>query len=219
MRTLLSKNNIRKERDSKEQQYVKYITCKDDIEEYIYCYGGYYYPVPSIDNVISYVYPVDSIKVDGEVTYLSREGSKYHRAFRTDELPELSVGDSVVIAESYGHMYKVIQIIRKEEAIVRDLQTEVLRDILYGALRQTLKVISQPVTTLRKAYDVVYYQFNQDYFTFSLDFKDDVYVIRFRIQTYSGDIQAEGKSTFESNVTMKDFMMQMARLTDELFVE
>lgn len=212
-------NIIKKERDSKEQEYIKYITCRDDVEEYIYCYGGHYYPVPSIDNVISYVYPVDSIKVDGKVTRLSREGSKYQRVVRTDELPVLSVGESVVITESYGHMYKVIQVIRKEEAIVRDLQTEVLRDILFYSMRETLKVISQPVTTLRKAYDVVYYQFHQDYFTFSLDFEDDVYVIRFKVQDYSGDIQSEGKSTFESNVTMKDFMMQMARLTDELFVE
>lgn len=114
---------------------------------------------------------------------------------------------------------KVLNTLRKEEVIVRDLQTEVLRDILFYSMKQTLKVNSLPVTKLRKAYDVVYYEFNQDYFTFSLDFEDDVYVIRFRIQTYSGDIQAEGKSTFESNVTMKDFMIQMARLTDELFVE
>lgn len=98
-------------------------------------------------------------------------------------------------------------------------QTEALRDVLFYSMKETLKGINQPVTTLRKSYDVVYYKFNQDYFTFSLDFVDDVYVIRFRIQAYSGDIQLEGKSTFESNVTMKDFMMQMVRLTDELFVE
>lgn len=103
--------------------------------------------------------------------------------------------------------------------IVRDLQTEALRDILFYSIKETFVAINQPISTLRKAYDVVYYKFHQDYFTFSLKFVDGSYVIRFKKRDYYGDIQMEGISTFESNVTMKEFMMQMARLMDEIFVE
>ena len=219
MRTL-EKNNIRKERDSKEQEYVKYITCRDDVEEYIYCYGGYYYPVPSIDNVISYVYPVDSIKVDGKVTYLSREGSKYHRAVRTAELPELTVGESVVIAESYGHMYKVIQTIRKEEENMRDLKTEVSRDVLYGVLRQVLRDQNQSTKTLRKGYDVVYFVYGLVYFSMYLTVDDNNdFKLYFKGQEYSGNIVKEGSATYDSSITLAGFKSWLERLVVELTLE
>lgn len=73
---------------------------------------------------------------------------------------------------------------------MRDVLAEVLRDIVYYALRQVLRDCGVSTSTLRKAYDVVYYQAGDAYYTFYL-YKDidGLYVMHVREQYYNGDIK------------------------------
>jgi len=71
---------------------------------------------------------------------------------------------------------------------MRNIQSEVLRDMMYCALRQVLRDCEFTIDTLRKSYDVVYYQVGGTYGTFSLNKEDDLYVVCHTTQLYNGDI-------------------------------
>lgn len=71
---------------------------------------------------------------------------------------------------------------------MRQIQVEVLRDIMYCTLRQVLRYCGYTVASMRKSYDVVYYQVGTAYHTFSLSKEVDAYVIHHQEQDYSGSI-------------------------------
>lgn len=86
----------------------------------------------------------------------------------------------------------VLNITRKEERMMRNVQTEVLRDVLYHALRQVLRDQNISIVSLRKAYDVVYFQAGEIYYTFSLFMDTDgFYITSVTEQYYNGDIKLE----------------------------
>lgn len=76
---------------------------------------------------------------------------------------------------------------------MRNISIEALRDILFYALRQVLRDMGHDVSTMRKGYDVVYYQVGNAYSTFSLFRESKLYTVRHTVQSYDGDY------------TMKDF--------------
>jgi hypothetical protein len=90
---------------------------------------------------------------------------------------------------------------------MRNTMIEALRDILFYALRQVLRDTCHNVSTMRKAYDVVYYQVGSDYHTFSL-FRDDVYyMVKHTMQDYDGDIKSElGYKFHEDEQQITDLM-------------
>jgi len=90
---------------------------------------------------------------------------------------------------------------------MRDLQVEVLRDVLYCAMRQVLRDNNIQIAKLRKAYDVVYYQVRTAYYTFSLREDDGQYVLFHTEQDYDGDIKSESANKISKQVSLIDFMV------------
>ena len=103
---------------------------------------------------------------------------------------------------------------------MRNIQTEVLRDVLYCALRQVLRNRDYSITTMRKGYDVVYYQIDTAYHTLSLSKEDGLYVVNQTEQDYSGDyINSFGYKLHEDEQKITDLMNCLDYIVIEIFAK
>ena len=100
---------------------------------------------------------------------------------------------------------------------MRDVVVEVLRDIVFYALRQVLRDRGHDVSGMRRGYDVVYYQVGEDYHTVRLSNEDGFYVLHDTTQEYGGSIINDFHyKLHEDEQQIKDFMNCLDYVVTEL---